>query len=64
VTEAERPHLKDGEFQELEELLAEYEDIFAVDSEDHGRTNNLYHRIRTEGARPIPQTPRSLPLAN
>jgi hypothetical protein len=29
VTEAARPQLDDGEFRELEELIAEYEDIFA-----------------------------------
>jgi hypothetical protein len=43
--EAARPHLSNGEFQELEELLVKYEDIFAVDSEDHGRTDKVYHRI-------------------
>jgi hypothetical protein len=39
ITEAARPHLSNGEFQDLEELLAEYEDIFAVNSKDHERTN-------------------------
>jgi hypothetical protein len=47
----------------LEELVAEYEDIFAEDSEDHGRTNKVYHRIDTGEARPIHQRPRRLPLA-
>jgi hypothetical protein len=61
--QAARPHLSDGEFQELEELLAEYEDIFAVDSEDHRRTNKVYHRIYTGDARPIRQPPRRLPIA-
>jgi hypothetical protein len=63
VTEAVRPHLDDGEFRELEELVAEYEDIFAVDSQDHGRTIKVYHRIDTGEARPIRQPPRRLPLA-
>jgi hypothetical protein len=63
VTEEARPHLGGGEFQELEELLAKYEDIFAVDSEDHGRTNKVYHRIDTGDARPIRQPPRWLPQA-
>jgi hypothetical protein len=49
VTEAVRPHLSNEEFQELEELLAEYEDIFAVASEDHGRTNKVYDRIERAG---------------
>jgi hypothetical protein len=63
VTEAARPQLSNGEFRELEEFLAEYEDIFAVDSEDHGRTNKVYHRIDTGDTRPIRQPPRRLPLA-
>jgi hypothetical protein len=63
VTEAARPHSSNEEFQELEELLAEYENIFAVDSEDHGRTNKVYHRIDTGDARPIRQPPRRQPLA-
>jgi hypothetical protein len=36
LIEAARPHLDDGEFRELEELLAKYEDIYVVDSEDQG----------------------------
>jgi hypothetical protein len=53
MTEAARPHISNGEFQEFEELLAEYEDIFAVDSRDHGRSNRVYHRIDTGYTRPI-----------
>jgi hypothetical protein len=45
-----RPHLSNGESQELEELLAKYDDIFAVDSEDHRWTNKVYHRIDTGDA--------------
>jgi stress response protein YsnF len=44
ITEAVRRHLSNGEFQDLEKLLAEYEDMFAVDSEDHGQTNKVYRR--------------------
>jgi hypothetical protein len=47
----------------LEELLAEYKDIFAMDSEGHGRTNKVYHRIDTGDARPVIQPQRRLPLA-
>jgi hypothetical protein len=39
VVAATRPHLSNGESQELEELLTEYEDIFALDSEDYGLAN-------------------------
>jgi hypothetical protein len=38
VTTAAKPHLNTTEFQELDELVAEYADIFARDSEDYGRT--------------------------
>jgi hypothetical protein len=50
IIAAAKRHLTNGEFQELKELLAECEDIFAVDSEDHGRTNKVYHRIDTGDA--------------
>jgi hypothetical protein len=35
MTKAASPHLSNREFWELEELLAEYENIFAADSENH-----------------------------
>jgi hypothetical protein len=58
-----RPYLRNGEIQEFEELLTEYEDIFAVDNEDYGETNRVYHSIDTGDARPIPQTQMALSLA-
>jgi hypothetical protein len=54
---------KQPEFQELDELLVEYEDIFTVESKDHGRTNKMYHCIDTADVRPIRQPPRRMPLA-
>jgi hypothetical protein len=63
VTEVIRPHLRNRELQELKELFAKYEDIFAVDSEHHRRTNKMYHRIDTGDTRPIRQPPRRLSLA-
>jgi hypothetical protein len=36
-----RPNLNNREFQELEELLTKYKDIFAGDSEDYWRTNKV-----------------------
>jgi hypothetical protein len=53
-----KPNLKNREFQELKEIVTEYEDIFAEDSEDYGRTKKVYHRIDTGDARPIRQPPR------
>jgi hypothetical protein len=50
-----RPHLSNGEFQQLVELLAEYEDIFAVNSEACGRANEVYHRIDMGDVRPTRQ---------
>jgi hypothetical protein len=58
-----RPHLTNEEFRVLEELLTEYEDIFAGDNEDYGKTNKVYHHIDTGDARPIRQPPRRIPLA-
>jgi hypothetical protein len=63
VIAAAKPHLTNEEFQELEELLTEYEDIFARNNEDYEKTNKAYHRIDMGDARPIRQTPRRLPLA-
>ncbi|XP_023711548.1 uncharacterized protein LOC111866641 [Cryptotermes secundus] len=63
VITAAKPHLSPGEFQDLEDLVSEYADIFAQDNEDYGRTNRVYHRIDTGEARPIRQPPRRVPLA-
>jgi hypothetical protein len=46
----------------LEELLTEYENIFAGDNEDYGRINKFYHRIDTGDARTIRLPPRRIPL--
>jgi len=58
-----RPNLIIREAQALEELIAEYQDVFETKSGDHGRTEKVYHRIDTGDARPIRQPPRRLPLA-
>ncbi|XP_023708055.1 uncharacterized protein LOC111864779 [Cryptotermes secundus] len=63
VTTAAKPHLSTGEFQELEDLVSEFADIFARDKEDYGRTNKVYHRIDTGDAHPIRQPPRRVSLA-
>jgi hypothetical protein len=52
IITAARPHLTNAEFRELEELT-EYEDIFAGDNEDYGRTNKVYHRVDTGDAQTI-----------
>jgi hypothetical protein len=55
--------LKQWRISGVGRILAEYEDIFAVDSEDYGRINRVYHRIDKGGTRPIHQSPRRLPIA-
>jgi hypothetical protein len=47
VIAATRSNLSDAEPRELEELLTEYRDIFAIKSDDYGRTDRLYHCIDT-----------------
>jgi hypothetical protein len=39
----DKPNMSDGESQELEELLTEYGDIFAMDSDDYEQTDRVYH---------------------
>jgi hypothetical protein len=56
-----KPNLNDAESKELEQFLAKYGDIFAMQSEDYGQTNRVYHRIAAERALPIHQPPRGPP---
>jgi hypothetical protein len=58
-----RPNLSVREAQALEELMADYQDVFETKSVDYGRTDIVYHRIDTGDARSIRQPPRRLPLA-
>jgi hypothetical protein len=59
---AAKPNLSNAESQELEELLTEYSDIFAMDSDDYRLTDRVYHHIDMGEARPR-QPPRRLPWA-
>jgi hypothetical protein len=58
-----KPNLSIREAQALEELLADYQDVFETGSGERGRTEKVYHRIDAGDARPIRQPPRRLPLA-
>jgi hypothetical protein len=60
MIEAARPNLGAEEIRELEDLVTEYEDVFAMQSGDYGRTNRVYHRMNIGEARPIRQPPRRL----
>jgi hypothetical protein len=43
-------------------LLTKYENIFAGDNEDYGRTNEVYHRLDTIDPTSIRQPPRRITL--
>jgi hypothetical protein len=40
-----RSNLSDTECQEMEELLTEFDAIFATNSKDYRQTDRVYHRI-------------------
>ena len=56
-------HLNDCEKKKFEKLLIQYQGAFAKSNDDLGCTNLIQHHIDTQGARPIRQPPRRLPLA-
>ena len=58
-----RPNLSIREAQALEELIADYQDVFETKGSAYGHTDKVYHRIDTGNARPIRQPPSRLPLA-
>jgi hypothetical protein len=62
LTAAAKPNLSDNEFRQLEELTEDI-DTFAMDSDDYGQTDIMYHRIDTGEAQPIRQPPSRLPMA-
>ena len=51
------------EAEQLLDLLLEFSDVFSEGSHDLGRTDMVKHQINTNGAAPIRQSPRRLPLA-
>ena len=53
--------LSDSEKQTLYETLMSYEDVFAADSSDLGRTGLVHHSVNTGPAAPVRQPPRRLP---
>jgi hypothetical protein len=58
-----KPNLDATETKTLEEFITEFQDVFATNGGDFGRTDRVYHWIDTGNARPIRQPPRRLPLA-
>jgi hypothetical protein len=63
VTFDSKSNLYATETQAREEFIAEFQDVFAINGDDFGRTDRIFHRIVTGNARPIRQPPRRLPLA-
>jgi hypothetical protein len=49
--------------QELGELFTEYGDVFAMNNDDYGRTDRVYHSIDTGEAQQIRRLPRRIPVA-
>ena len=47
----------------MKEMLVKYQTLFSESSTDIGRTSLVTHRIDTQGAKPIKQRPRRVPLA-
>ena len=52
-----------GHEEDVKQLLRDFTDVFAVGSKSLGRTDMVRHKIQTEGAAPIKQAPRRMPLA-
>ena len=55
--------LTEGEKNSFLLLLQEYRDVFAVNKDDLGRTNKLWHSISTGNSHPIRQPFRRTPAA-
>jgi hypothetical protein len=61
VIVAARPDLSYAESREMEYLFTDYGDIFAIQSDDYGRTDRMYQHIDTGEGRYIPKLPRRFP---
>ena len=56
-------HLNESEKVKFKNLLIKYQSVFAKSSTDLGCTDIVEHHIDTQGARPVKQALRKLPLA-
>ena len=56
-------NLTDTELGQVRELLIEFQEVFSKSSMDLGRTSLVKHSIDIQGAMPIRQPPRKIPLA-
>ena len=54
--------LSPGDFSQLSSLVAEFAELFALDSSELGRTSLVTNRIDTGDSPPIKQAPRRLPF--
>ena len=55
--------LNDEQKESVAQLLGRFQDSFSRDERDLGLTHLTAHAIRTEGAAPIKQPPRRVPMA-
>jgi hypothetical protein len=58
-----RPNASLGEAQAVEEVIANYQDVFETKSGDYGRAEKVYYRTDTGDTRLILQSPTGFPLA-
>jgi hypothetical protein len=56
-------HLDQAQQNKALDLIAGFTDVFSKNLDDLGRTTLVQHQINTEGAAPIRQPPRRLPLS-
>ena len=59
----DQSNLDDGEADQLNDLLVEYADVFALDSSELGMTDLVTHAIDTGDSVPIKQAARRIPFA-
>ena len=55
--------LSKGEATQLQSLIVEYADVFAMDRMELGRTDLIQHVVDTDNRKPIKQAPRIIPFS-
>jgi hypothetical protein len=59
VIVASRPNLSNKKIQKVEKLITKYENIFATNSSNYGRTDRVYHHTEAGEPSQFQQPPRS-----
>ena len=63
MVHVDRSTLHGEECTELDTLMTEYANIFAVNSAEIGRTDLVHHQINTGDSAPVKQPARRIPFA-